>query len=100
MRHDDRSLSDYYSELDGTIDELDFYQPLVLDLKILQWYCDKLTVVKFLSRLDTSLGNQIRGQFLVVIQFLLSLPCLEFVVFIWEVILLLLFPLVLRTLLL
>jgi len=35
LRKNDRSLSDYYSKLNETFDELDFYQPLVLDLKVL-----------------------------------------------------------------
>jgi len=35
LRDDGRSLPDYY-ELKGTIDELRFYQPLVLDLKALR----------------------------------------------------------------
>jgi len=37
---------------------------LVLDLKVLKWYHDELTVAKFLSRLGTSLGNQVRGHIL------------------------------------
>ena len=41
------SLSDYYSELKGFLDELDYYQPLILDLKVLQWYRDELAVAKF-----------------------------------------------------
>jgi len=41
------------------LDELDFYQAFVLDLKVLQRYRDELAVTKFLSGLDTSLGNQV-----------------------------------------
>jgi len=48
--------------LKETLDELDFYAPLVLDLKVLQRYQNKLTVAKFFSELDTSLGNQVREQ--------------------------------------
>ena len=33
-------------------------------MKVLQRYCDELVVVKFLSRQNTSLGNQVRGQIL------------------------------------
>jgi len=43
---------------------LNFYQPLVLDLKVLQQYCEEVVVAKFLPVLDTSLGNQIRKQML------------------------------------
>ena len=32
---DDRFLSDYYSKLKQTLHKLDFYQSLVLDLKVL-----------------------------------------------------------------
>ena len=62
LRQDSHFLFDYYFELKETLDELDFYAPLVLDLKVLQWYQNKLTVAKFLSELDTSLGNQVREQ--------------------------------------
>jgi len=54
----------HYSELKEALDELDFYQPLVLNLKVLQRYLDKLAVAKFLSALDPSLGNQVRRQIL------------------------------------
>ena len=54
----------YYFELKETIDELDLYHPLILDLKVLQQYHDELAMAKFLSGLDTSLGNQIRRQIL------------------------------------
>jgi len=47
--------------LKGTLDDLDFYQSLELDLKVLQRYHNELVVAKFLSGLDTSLGNQLRG---------------------------------------
>ena len=52
-------LSNYYSELKKTLDELDFYQSLVLNLRVLQRYGDELEVTKFLFRLDTSLSNQV-----------------------------------------
>ena len=55
LRQDGYSLSDYYSELKGTLDELDFYQPHVLDLKVLHQYRDELVVANFISGLDTSL---------------------------------------------
>ena len=55
-----RALSDYYSELKETLNELGFYHPLVLDLKVIQRYRDELAVAKFLSGLDTSLGNQVQ----------------------------------------
>jgi len=40
------------------------YQPLVLNLNVLQRYYNELAAVKFLSGLDTSLGNQVRRQIL------------------------------------
>jgi len=46
------------------LDELDFYQLLILDLKVLQRYHDELAALKFLSGLNTSLCNQVRGQIL------------------------------------
>ena len=67
-----------------------------MDLMVLQQSCDELAVVKILFELDTSLGIKFEDIFLVMIQF--SLPLyLEFIVFIYEVILLLVFLLVLRT---
>jgi len=53
------ALSNYYSELKETLDELDFNQSLVLNLRVLQRYRDELEVTKFLSRLDISLSNQV-----------------------------------------
>ena len=47
------AFSNNYSELEGTLDELDCYQPLILNLKMLQWYPDEVEVAKFLSQLDT-----------------------------------------------
>jgi len=41
-----------------------FYQPLLLDLKVLQRHHDVVAVVKLLSKLDISLGNQVRGHIL------------------------------------
>lgn len=35
VRQDGCSLSHYYSKLKETFNELDFYQPIVLDLKVL-----------------------------------------------------------------
>jgi len=32
------------TQLKGIVNELDFYQSLVLDLNVLQWYSDELTV--------------------------------------------------------
>ena len=46
------------------LDQLNFYHLLVLDLKAHQRYRDELTMAKFLSRLDTILSNQVRGQIL------------------------------------
>jgi len=65
------ALSDYYSKLKRTLNELNFYQLFVLDLKVFQWYRDELPVVKFLSDLDISLGK-FKNRFLEVIPFLLS----------------------------
>jgi len=78
------------------LDELDFYQPLVLDLNVLQQYRDELVVVKFISELDKT---KFEYKFLMVMSFFSQLLCPEFIVFLWEVILLLVFLLVLRTLL-
>ena len=44
LREEDRSLPDNYAELKRTLDELDFYQSLVMDLEVLE-----LALVKFLS---------------------------------------------------
>ena len=51
------SHCDYYYELMETLDELNFYQPLVLNLKMLQRYHEELAMAKFLSSLDTFFGN-------------------------------------------
>jgi len=54
------TLSDYCFVLKGTLDELNFYQPCMLDLKVLQQYHDELAMTKFLSGLDTTfLDNQV-----------------------------------------
>jgi len=53
-----------FTTLSGTLDKLDIYQPLVLDLKVLQQYHDGLAVTGFLFGLDTFLGNQVRGKIL------------------------------------
>ena len=60
--HCDRKVALYLNttfEMQEALDELDFYQAFVLDLKVLQRYRDELAVTKFLSGLDTSLGNQV-----------------------------------------
>jgi len=61
LRQDGCSLTNY-SEMKGILDVLDFHWPLILDLKALQRYCDELAIAKFLSRLDASLEDQVRGQ--------------------------------------
>jgi len=91
------ALSDYSSELKGTLDELDSYQPIIMDLNVLQRYPDELIVAKFRYGLDISLAIKFEDRFLVVISFFLFLPTrLEFVGFLWEMIPPLIF-LVLRT---
>ena len=77
LRRDGHFLSDYYA-VKGTLDELDFYQPLVLNLNVLQQYRDELVVVKFISELDKT---KFEYKFLMVMSFFSQLLCPEFIVF-------------------
>ena len=43
LRQGNRTLFDYCSVLKGTLDEVDFYKPLVLDLNVFQQYYDELS---------------------------------------------------------
>lgn len=57
-------VSKYYSALRGTLDELEVYQFLVIDLNTLRQYRQDLVIIKFLSSLGSSLVIQVSGQIL------------------------------------
>ena len=86
LRQDGHPLADYYYELKVILDELDFYQSLILDLKALQRYCDELALAKKISGFDASLRYQVRGQIFGgdTVPPLLPL-CPVFVVLLWAV---------------
>lgn len=56
------SMSEYYFAIQGALNQLEVYQPLVTDLKILRQYRQDFVVVKFLSSLYSSLPTQMRDQ--------------------------------------
>jgi len=53
-------LTHYYYELKRTLDELNFYQPFVPNLNVLQRHRDELVMAKFLSVFDSFLDNQVQ----------------------------------------
>ena len=63
LQQDDKSLEDYYSHFKGMIDELNQYDPVTNDIKVLKKQHEELYVCKFLSELSSQL-KPLRGQLL------------------------------------
>ena len=55
LKQGDRSVSEFYGELKGLIDELKMHQPAVTDAVIRKRYRQDLAVSKFLSGLGPTL---------------------------------------------
>ena len=52
LKHEDRSVPEFYGKLKGSIDELKIHQPAVTDAATLRGYRQDLAVSKFLSGLN------------------------------------------------
>ena len=61
LKHEDRSVPEFYGELKSLIDELEMHQSAVTDAAILRGYRQDLAVSNFLSGLSPSLRSQVRG---------------------------------------
>jgi len=62
LKYGDRSVSEFYGELKGLIDELEMYQPFVTDAATLRGVSSGSRMSKFLSGLSPTLWSQIWGQ--------------------------------------
>ncbi|XP_039139827.1 uncharacterized protein LOC120277136 [Dioscorea cayenensis subsp. rotundata] len=63
-RQGDRTAPQFFTHIRSLLDELDIYQPLVLDLATLRRYRNEVAVIAYLSGLPVEMQNQVKGSIL------------------------------------